>query len=99
MFSAIQALAEEAGCDPAELELLVRANVELSDQPLADERMTFTGTAKQVAADISATRDIGASELIMDATFDPGVKSVEDFLGCMELLFRLAKESLAGVPA
>jgi len=25
----------------------------------------------------------------MDATFDPGAHSVEDFLGCMELLFRL----------
>jgi len=25
----------------------------------------------------------------MDATFDSGVHSVEDFLGCMELLFRL----------
>ena len=41
----------------------------------------------------------GASELIMDATFDPGVHSVEDFLDHMELLFRLGRESLAGVPA
>jgi probable F420-dependent oxidoreductase len=99
MFSAIQALAAEAGRDPAELELIVRGNVELADQPLGDDRMTFMGTTEQVAADISATRDIGASELIMDATFDPDVNSVEDFLGRMELLFRLAKQSLAGVPA
>jgi alkanesulfonate monooxygenase SsuD/methylene tetrahydromethanopterin reductase-like flavin-dependent oxidoreductase (luciferase family) len=99
MFSAIQALAEVAGRDPAELELLVGGNVELADQPLGDERMTFMGTTEQVAADISATRDIGASELIMDATFDPGVHSVEDFLGRMELLFRLAEQSLAAVPA
>jgi hypothetical protein len=40
-----------------------------------------------------------ASELIMDATFDPDVHSVEDYLGRMELLFRLANESTAGVPA
>jgi probable F420-dependent oxidoreductase len=99
MFSAIQALAEEAGRDPNELELLVRANVELTDQPLGDKRMTFMGTTEQVAADIAATRGIGASELMMDATFDPGVNSVEDFLGRMELLLRLAKQSLAGVPA
>ena len=98
MFSAIQALAAEGGRDPAELELIVRGNVELTDQPLGDDRMTFMGTTEQVAADISATRDIGASELIMDATFDPDVNSVEDFLGRMELLFRLATQSLAGVP-
>jgi alkanesulfonate monooxygenase SsuD/methylene tetrahydromethanopterin reductase-like flavin-dependent oxidoreductase (luciferase family) len=99
MFSAIQALAAEGGRDPAELELIVRGNVELADQPLGDDRMTFMGTTEQVAADISATRDIGASELIMDATFDPDVNSAEDFLGRMELLFRLAEQSPAGVPA
>lgn len=98
MFAGIKAAAQEAGRDPAELELVVRGNVELADQPLGDDRMPFTGTTEQIAAEISATRDIGASELIMDATFDPGVHSVEDFLGRMELLFRLAEQSLAAVP-
>lgn len=41
-------------------------------------------------------RDIGTSDLIMDATFDPAVKSAEDFLERMELLYSLAREA-AGV--
>ena len=90
IFTSIQQQAAEAGRDPGEVELIVRGNVELSDQPLADDRAVFAGTAEQIAADISAARALGASELIMDATFDPGVHSVEDFLGRMELLFRLA---------
>ncbi len=77
----------------------MRANVSLSDQPLGDDRFLFTGTAEQIAADIAATQEIGASELMFDATFDPGVHSVEDFLERMELLSRLAEESLAGVPS
>ena len=67
------------------LELIVRANLSLSDQPLGDDRLDFTGSAEQLTADIAATRDLGASELIMDAAFDQGVKSVEDFLRRMEL--------------
>jgi probable F420-dependent oxidoreductase len=90
IFSSIQQQAADAGRDPGELELIVRGNVELSAQPLADDRAVFAGSSEQIAADISATRALGASELIMDATFDPAVHSVEDFLGRMELLFRLA---------
>jgi probable F420-dependent oxidoreductase len=98
-FSTIQTLAEETGRDPAGLELIVRANVELTDQRLEGDRMPFTGTTEQVAADISATRGIGATELIIDATFDPGVSSAENFLERMQLLFRLAEKSPAGLPA
>jgi len=92
-------MAQEAGRDPAELELVVRANVSLSDQPLGDDHFVYTETAEQIAADIAATREIGASEFMFVTTFDPGVKSAEDFLGRMELLSRLAEESLAGSPA
>ena len=42
MFSTVQAAAEAAGRDPGELELIVRANVQLAEQPLGDERMAFT---------------------------------------------------------
>jgi probable F420-dependent oxidoreductase len=95
MFAGIRAAAGEAGRDPDRLELLVRANVELFDQPLGDDRMIFTGTLNQVAADVAATREIGATELMFDATFDPGVESVGDILQLMEVLYGLGK----GVPA
>ena len=93
LFSSLQAAAEKGGRDPAALELIVRANVQLTEKPLGDERMAFMGTAEQVAADIAATRDIGASELIMDPTFDPAVTSAGDFLERTQLFWQLASES------
>ena len=98
MFSTVQAATEAGGRDPGELELIVRANVQLAEQPLGDERMAFTGSAEQVASDFSAAHDIGASELIMDATFDPAVTSTDDFVDRMELLTQLAREA-AGMRA
>ena len=98
MFSTVQAAAEAGGRDPGELELIVRANVQLAEQPLGDERMAFTGSAEQVASDFSAAHDIGASELIMDATFDPAVTSTDGFVDRMELLTQLAREA-AGMRA
>jgi hypothetical protein len=95
MFGAIKATAREVGRDPATLDLLVRANVELSDQPLGDDRMIFTGTLEQVGADVLATGEIGTTELMFDVTFDPGIESVEDILRLMEVLYGLGK----GVPA
>jgi alkanesulfonate monooxygenase SsuD/methylene tetrahydromethanopterin reductase-like flavin-dependent oxidoreductase (luciferase family) len=95
MFAAIKAMASEVGRDPDALELLVRANVELFDQPLGDDRMIFTGTLDQVSADVAAAREIGTTELMFDVTFDPGVESVEDILRLMEDLYGLGK----GVPA
>jgi alkanesulfonate monooxygenase SsuD/methylene tetrahydromethanopterin reductase-like flavin-dependent oxidoreductase (luciferase family) len=98
MFATVRAAAEEAGRDPDELELIVRANIRLTEQPLGDKRSTFAGTAEQVAADVSAAHDIGTAELIMDATFDPAVESADDFVERMEVLTRLAREA-AGVRA
>ncbi len=99
MFESIRAAAAEAGRDPDGLELLVRANVELFDRPLGDDRMIFTGTLEQVGADVAATRGMGATELMFDATFDPGVESVADILRLMEVLHGLGKEAAATAPA
>ena len=96
MFSAVQTMAEEAGRDPGTLELIVRGNVALLEDPPGDDRWPFTGTIEQLSADIFATRDLGATELILDATFDPGVKSADDFVERMELLSGLAAEAVAG---
>jgi probable F420-dependent oxidoreductase len=97
-FAGIKTAAQEAGRDPDSLELIVRANVELYEEPLGDDRVVFTGTLEQVASDISATRVIGASELCIDVTFDPAVQATEDFLSRMHLLYELATDS-APAPA
>jgi probable F420-dependent oxidoreductase len=91
MFEAIRSAAREEGRDPAGLQLVIRANVSLSSRPLEeDDRAEFTGSTAQLASDIAATRELAASELIMDVSLDPAVSSADDFLGRMELLFGLA---------
>ena len=97
-FDGIKAAAAEAGRDPDALELIVRANVEIAEQELGGDRFPFTGTIEQIASDISATREIGASELCVDVTFDRAVSSSSDFVERMELVHRLVADS-APAPA
>ncbi len=93
MFAAIKSMAHDAGRDPDRLEMSVRANVTVTDSPLSDDRKVYTGSLDQIASDIAATRNIGASELAFDPTYDPAVQSVGDFTDRMKLLWRLATGS------
>ena len=90
MFEGIKSAAKEAGRDPSELELIMRANVEISDSALGDDRASFCGSPEQIEADIAETRAIGATEIFFDVSFDPTVRSLDDYLGHLELLFGLA---------
>jgi alkanesulfonate monooxygenase SsuD/methylene tetrahydromethanopterin reductase-like flavin-dependent oxidoreductase (luciferase family) len=91
MFEGIKETARQAGRDASELELVMRANVELTDTPLDDNRGPFCGTTDQIAADIAATKEIGATQLFFDPTFDPSVNSLDDYFSRMELYAGLAK--------
>jgi probable F420-dependent oxidoreductase len=93
MFDGMKAMAKEFGRDPAALELLVRANIEVSAVPIKSERAEFTGTVEQIAEDIAATRKIGANEIVFDVQFAPGVDTVDDILAGMEQLRRIAGPS------
>jgi probable F420-dependent oxidoreductase len=90
MFDQMKAATKGFGRDPAVLELLVRANIELSAGPVQSERAEFTGTPEQIAEDIAATRKIGAHEIVFDVQFAPGVDTTEDILSQMEQLRRIA---------
>jgi len=91
MFEGIKETARQAGRDPSELELVMRGNVEVTDSPLGDDRGPFCGTTEQIASDIAASKEIGSTQLILDPTFDPAVRSLDDFVGRMELFAELAK--------
>lgn len=84
MFGSIKQMATEAGRDPSSLALVVRANLELSDRPLRQGRMLFSGSVEEIREDIAACRKIGAHELIFDPTFMPGAQNLERWLGLME---------------
>jgi len=90
MFDGIKQMAREAGRNPDELALIVRANVEFSDASPADGRADFTGTLEQIAGDIAATRSMGAAEIVLDIQFTPAANRLEDFLKRMEQLRPLA---------
>ncbi len=88
MFGTIQRLATEAGRKA--LALIVTANVEFHLAPLGPERMIFTGTPEQIAADIAATRRLGAAELIFNAQFSPGIEGIDDVMARLEQLWTMA---------
>ena len=93
MFEGIKGMAKEAGRDPSVLELMVRANVEISDAPIQKDRVDFTGTLEQIAEDVKATQKLGAAEIVLDAQFSPGVETANDIVSRMEQIWRMVKSA------
>jgi probable F420-dependent oxidoreductase len=89
MFDSIRQMAKAEGRDPAALELIVRAHVEVLDKPRAKEGMIFTGTFEQIKEDVEACRKIGAHEVFFDPTFLPGAQSLNRWLELMEQFRKL----------
>ena len=90
IFEGIKGMAKENGRDPAAMELIVRANVEIHDAPVQKDRMDFAGTLEQIAEDVRATAKLGAAEIVLDVQFSPGVESAKDIVAWMENLWRVA---------
>ena len=88
-------MAAEAGRDADALELNVRANVYLSDQPIdGDDRFIFTGTVEQIVEDVVASEKIGAAEVFFDVQFSPGLDSITQYLDAMEQLYSASRAAL-----
>ena len=84
MFGAIKEMAKGAGRDPSSLELVVLANVELTDSALGDDRWSYMGTWEQVDEDIAACKEMGATEVIVNVLFSHNVSSASDYMRAME---------------
>ena len=67
MFATVRDAAATYGRDPDALQLVVRANIKLTERPLDGERPSYWGSVDQIAGDLIATRDAGADEVILDA--------------------------------
>src|SRR5574341_179618 len=59
----IRSMAREAGRDPNELEIVVRANLAITPEPISENRWIFSGSLEQIKGDIQACREIGAAEV------------------------------------
>jgi alkanesulfonate monooxygenase SsuD/methylene tetrahydromethanopterin reductase-like flavin-dependent oxidoreductase (luciferase family) len=86
MFDGIKGMMQEAGRDPEDLHLIVRANLVISETPLGDDRTDYYGTMEQIEGDFAKTRELGADELIVDVQFSPDVQSTDDILARMETI-------------
>ncbi len=93
MIDGLKGMAQQAGRDPADLEVVVRANLLVTDAALGEDRWLFTGSSEQIEADIAGTRELGADELFFDPTFSPDGVSVDGFLTRMEQMKELASAS------
>ncbi|MEZ5567940.1 MAG: TIGR03619 family F420-dependent LLM class oxidoreductase [Halioglobus sp.] len=91
MFAGMRQMAEEAGRDPAQLEMIVRGNVTLLEKPLGQDRPVFVGNLQEIAADIRAARAAGAHELLFDPQFSPGMDSPDALEACMHTLYELSQ--------
>jgi probable F420-dependent oxidoreductase len=84
MYESFQTMAREAGRDPATLELVVRANLHQTKEPLGEGRPPYYGTLDQIREDVRATEEMGAAEIFFDPTFSPDGESLAGFLRTME---------------
>jgi probable F420-dependent oxidoreductase len=90
MFGGIQAMAQAAGRDPSKLAMVVRANLVITEAPADANRGPFVGTWEQIRDDIAATRDVGATELLFEPYFSPGIEDLSAVLAAMRKLRELA---------
>ena len=93
MMEGIKGMAQEAGRDPSEVVLVVRANIHVTDEALGEDRWIFTGSSEQIKSDIAAAREVGVAELHFDPSFSPDGTSVDGFLSRMEQMKELASAS------
>jgi len=91
MFEQLKGMAQQVGRDAQSLELVVRGNFEFMASAHPKERADFTGSPDQIATDLEATKKLGASELVCDVQFSPGIETVGDILRRMEEIRAMAK--------
>jgi probable F420-dependent oxidoreductase len=93
MFDEIKKMAQDAGRDPARLELIITAGPEIHERPIEKDRIDFTGSLEQIAEDFAAARKLGAAEVALYTQFLPEGESVKDLIARMEDLWRIAKQA------
>ncbi|MBI1894244.1 MAG: LLM class F420-dependent oxidoreductase [Candidatus Rokubacteria bacterium] len=89
MMTHLREMAKAAGRDPSTLELVVRANLHVTAQPLGADRWIFSGSLDQIKADVDRVRALGANEVFFDPTFSPDAQTAEAYLASMERIRRL----------
>ena len=93
MIEGLKEMAREAGRDPSEMEVVVRAHPVVTEEPLGGHRSVCKGSPNEIKADIAAIRELGVAELHFDPTFSSGGDTLGGFLKSMELMKELAERA------
>ena len=96
MVEGFKGIVQQAGRNPADLDVVVRANIVVTDQPQGEGRFTFVGSEDEIKQDIVAMKELGATELFFDPTFSPEGASVDGFLSRMEKMRELVSVAVGG---
>jgi hypothetical protein len=86
MMDQVREMAKSAQRDPSTLQFIVRANLYITEEPIAQNRSIFTGTLGQIKEDIEGCRRLKADEIFVDPVFSPDGNSLDRFLRRMEQL-------------
>jgi probable F420-dependent oxidoreductase len=86
----IQGMAREAGRDPSELQLVVKANFTIAADPLGEGRTIFVGSEDEIRRDIAAVREMGADEIEFDPSTGAQGNTLKSWLEAMERMRELA---------
>jgi probable F420-dependent oxidoreductase len=86
MFATIKQMTQEAKRDPSSLEMVVRANLQITEKPIETGRHIFSGSLDQIKEDTDACRKIGVHEVHFDAGFASAHQTLDGSLALMEQL-------------
>jgi probable F420-dependent oxidoreductase len=84
MWAGIQQMATEAGRDPSQLSMIVRANLHVTEKPVEKDRFVFVGSVEQIREDIAACEKIGAKEVFLELGFTPGGQTLSHWEKLLE---------------
>lgn len=89
MIGGLKDMAREAGRDPDEVQVVVRALLHVTEEPLGGDRGIYTGSLDEIQADIEATRELGANEIFFDPMYSPEGATLDGVLSRMEKMREL----------
>src|SRR5256885_17059412 len=81
LLSAFHAAAREAGRDPSDLSVVVRANVPISAQPLDGDRPYLGGSPEQIADDLAHLDEAGGVDQVLFN--NTSVRDLDDLVGLL----------------
>jgi probable F420-dependent oxidoreductase len=74
----------EAGREPRDVAVVVKADFEIADTALGDGRMMFHGSPDELRADIEVCRELDVAEIVFDTSSSPQGGTPDGFLRSME---------------